>query len=136
MLNIGPQELIVVLIIALLVVGPSRLPELGRSIGKALREFRKVQDEVKDTFRFDADDEPPPRRSGPVRSGSPAPASRGDGEAEASATSARDPAAEGDTAPTDEPVDAGRGDDATSDAEPGDTAVEAGPDASSPERRA
>jgi sec-independent protein translocase protein TatA len=65
MLNIGPQELIVVLIIALLVVGPSRLPELGRSIGKALREFRKVQDEVKDTFRFDPNEEPAPASRAP-----------------------------------------------------------------------
>ena len=65
MLNIGPQELILVLIIALVVVGPSRLPELGRSIGKALREFRKIQDDVKDTIKFDlSDDEPyvPPAR--------------------------------------------------------------------------
>ena len=60
MLNIGPQELLVVLIIALVVVGPQRLPELGRSIGKALREFRKIQDDVKDTLRFDLNDEPEP----------------------------------------------------------------------------
>jgi TatA/E family protein of Tat protein translocase len=70
MLNIGPQELIVVLVIALLVVGPSRLPELGRSIGKALREFRKVQDDVKDTFRFDLNQDPAAARAprpGPSR---------------------------------------------------------------------
>ncbi|MGZ4132855.1 MAG: Sec-independent protein translocase protein TatB [Actinomycetota bacterium] len=60
MLNIGPQELLVVLIIALVVVGPQRLPELGRSIGKALREFRKIQDDVKDTLRFDLNPEPEP----------------------------------------------------------------------------
>ena len=53
MLNIGPQELLIVLIIALVVVGPQRLPELGRTIGKALREFRKIQDDVKDTLKFD-----------------------------------------------------------------------------------
>ena len=47
MLNIGPQELLVILIIALVVVGPQRLPELARTIGKGLREFRKMQDEVK-----------------------------------------------------------------------------------------
>jgi sec-independent protein translocase protein TatA len=38
--NIGPLELIVVLIIALIVFGPKRLPELGRSLGRGIREFR------------------------------------------------------------------------------------------------
>ena len=60
MLNIGPQELIVVLIIALVVVGPNRLPELGRSIGRALKEFRKIQDDVKDTIKFDLNDDHEP----------------------------------------------------------------------------
>jgi Tat protein translocase TatB subunit len=60
MLNIGPQELLLILIVALVVVGPQRLPELGRTIGKALREFRKIQDDVKDTIRFDLNDEPAP----------------------------------------------------------------------------
>ena len=38
--NIGPLEIIVVLIIALVVFGPKRLPELGRSLGRGIREFR------------------------------------------------------------------------------------------------
>jgi sec-independent protein translocase protein TatA len=38
--NIGPLEIIIVLIIALVVFGPKRLPELGRSLGKGIREFR------------------------------------------------------------------------------------------------
>ena len=38
--NVGPLELIVVLIIALIVFGPKRLPELGRSLGRGIREFR------------------------------------------------------------------------------------------------
>jgi sec-independent protein translocase protein TatA len=38
--NIGPLEIIVILIIALVVFGPKRLPELGRSMGKGLREFK------------------------------------------------------------------------------------------------
>jgi Tat protein translocase TatB subunit len=68
MLNIGPQELIIVLIIALVVVGPQRLPELGRTIGRAMREFRKIQDDVKDSIRFDMNTEP----DRPVRPGTAA----------------------------------------------------------------
>ena len=56
MLNIGPQELLVILVIALLVVGPQRLPELGRSIGRWMRELRNAQDEVKRTIRVGLDE--------------------------------------------------------------------------------
>lgn len=38
--NIGPMEIIIVLVIALVVFGPKRLPELGKSVGKGIREFR------------------------------------------------------------------------------------------------
>jgi sec-independent protein translocase protein TatA len=38
--NVGPLELAIVLIIALVVFGPKRLPELGRSLGRGIREFR------------------------------------------------------------------------------------------------
>jgi Tat protein translocase TatB subunit len=48
MLNIGPPELILIFVIALVIVGPQRLPELGRTIGRGMRELRKMQDEVKD----------------------------------------------------------------------------------------
>jgi sec-independent protein translocase protein TatA len=40
--NIGPLEIIVVLIIALIVFGPKRLPELGSSLGRGIREFRNT----------------------------------------------------------------------------------------------
>jgi sec-independent protein translocase protein TatA len=40
--NIGPLEIIVVLIIALIVFGPKRLPELGSSLGRGIREFRST----------------------------------------------------------------------------------------------
>jgi sec-independent protein translocase protein TatA len=49
--NIGPMELIVVLVIALMVLGPKKLPEVGRSVGKGLREF-------KDSVSGNHDDEP------------------------------------------------------------------------------
>ncbi|MBU1185344.1 MAG: Sec-independent protein translocase protein TatB [Acidobacteria bacterium] len=46
--NIGFPELLAILAIALLVFGPKKLPEVGRSIGRALREFRKTSDEIKE----------------------------------------------------------------------------------------
>jgi len=60
--NIGPTELLVILVIALLVFGPKRLPEIGRTIGKSMREFRRASEEIRDEFRFDldAEDEPAP----------------------------------------------------------------------------
>lgn len=66
--NIGSQELLVILVIALIVVGPQRLPELSRSIGKGLRELRKVQDDMKDMVKFDLE----PDRDTPARSRRPA----------------------------------------------------------------
>jgi sec-independent protein translocase protein TatB len=57
MLNVGPLELLVVLAVALIVVGPERLPELARSVGRALRQLRQVQDEVRDMVSAGVDDE-------------------------------------------------------------------------------
>jgi sec-independent protein translocase protein TatA len=39
--NVGPMELIVILAIALIVLGPKKLPEVGRSLGKGMREFKE-----------------------------------------------------------------------------------------------
>ncbi|MFL5766215.1 MAG: twin-arginine translocase TatA/TatE family subunit [Actinomycetota bacterium] len=47
----------VILIVALVVVGPKRLPEVGKTIGKSLREFRRATDEVKQSFDFNFDDD-------------------------------------------------------------------------------
>jgi TatA/E family protein of Tat protein translocase len=48
--NIGLPEMLVILAIALLVFGPKKLPEVGRSIGKAMREFKKSTEEIKERF--------------------------------------------------------------------------------------
>jgi TatA/E family protein of Tat protein translocase len=90
MFNIGPLELMVILLLALVVVGPSRLPEVGRSIGKGLRELRKVQDEMRDSINFNLDEpvrppKPAPTRRSPRRSERPAPAPRDDDPVPASA---------------------------------------------------
>jgi sec-independent protein translocase protein TatA len=45
--SIGPAELVLIFVIALLVFGPKKLPEIGRSVGKALREFKKTSEEIK-----------------------------------------------------------------------------------------
>jgi TatA/E family protein of Tat protein translocase len=58
MFGIGPQELLLILVIALIVVGPRKLPEIGRSLGKGLREVRKAQDEVRKTIQVNLDEEP------------------------------------------------------------------------------
>lgn len=45
--SIGVPELIVIFIIALLIFGPKKLPEVGKSVGKAIREFKKASDELR-----------------------------------------------------------------------------------------
>jgi TatA/E family protein of Tat protein translocase len=47
-MNVGIQELLVIFIIALLVFGPKRLPELGKSLGKGIRDFKKALNEGDD----------------------------------------------------------------------------------------
>lgn len=72
MFNIGAGEMVVILVAALLILGPQRLPELARAIGKFYREFRRQTDEVRNVverefYAMDRefDREPPPRPPGP-----------------------------------------------------------------------
>jgi sec-independent protein translocase protein TatB len=71
--NIGSGELMVIAVAALLILGPSRLPELARGLGKFLREFRRQTDDIRNTverefYRMDTElsKEPPPGAVKPV----------------------------------------------------------------------
>ena len=71
--SIGPAEIMVVLLVALIVLGPARLPEAGRQVGRALAEMRRwstrVQDEVRNTL--DAEPEPMPPVATPTSPAGP-----------------------------------------------------------------
>lgn len=51
--NVGPMELAIVLVVALIVLGPKRLPEVGRSLGNGIREFK---DSISNAGQHDDDD--------------------------------------------------------------------------------
>ncbi len=55
MFGIGMPELILIAVVALIVLGPNKLPDLAKSLGRAVREFRKATAEMKETFRLDGE---------------------------------------------------------------------------------
>jgi sec-independent protein translocase protein TatA len=56
--NIGPLELIIILAIALLIVGPGRLPEMGNAIGRTIREFRKASTDMTEAATIETEPKP------------------------------------------------------------------------------
>ena len=50
MFNLGAPELLLILAVALIVFGPRKLPDIGRTLGKALGEFRRATDDLKNTI--------------------------------------------------------------------------------------
>jgi len=60
MFNLGPMELAVILILALLIFGPKKLPEIGKGVGQAMREFKRASRDLMDSFHEAMDDHPKP----------------------------------------------------------------------------
>jgi TatA/E family protein of Tat protein translocase len=56
MFNIGIPELLIIVAIALIVFGPNKLPELAKAFGRAMREFKKATEEVKESFEAETKD--------------------------------------------------------------------------------
>jgi sec-independent protein translocase protein TatA len=73
--NVGPLELAIVLIIALVVFGPKRLPELGKSVGRGIREF-------KGAISGDHDEDDEPQAQAKIESAQPPPPPSESAEAE------------------------------------------------------
>jgi TatA/E family protein of Tat protein translocase len=77
--SVGVPELIIIFTIALIIFGPRKLPELGKSLGKSLAEFKRASNELKSTLdeeirleeRRSAERQEPPRTSSAVASDLP-----------------------------------------------------------------
>ena len=70
----GPLELVIILVIALLILGPGRLPDVGASLGKSIREFRKASSDVQEAVNVNVDTTPiPPAAAAPTTTPAAAP---------------------------------------------------------------
>ena len=58
-MELSPLHLILILIIALLILGPGKLPDVGAALGKSIREFRKATSDIQETVRVDTSPLPP-----------------------------------------------------------------------------
>jgi len=55
MFGVGTSELVIILIIALLILGPKEIPKVARTIGKGMRELQRAKDELKKNIEFEED---------------------------------------------------------------------------------
>lgn len=69
--SVGTPEILVILLVALLLFGPQKLPELGRSLARAMKEFKRASSELRETIEREVEDLEKP--SGPGGTGKPLP---------------------------------------------------------------
>jgi len=65
MFGIGTQELLIIFLIVLLLFGANRIPEIGRALGKGIRDFKRATRDVEDTLKDDEDARPQSRLQAP-----------------------------------------------------------------------
>jgi len=100
MFGIGMTELIVILVIALLIFGPNKLPELARSLGKGFGEFRRASYDLRQSLMEAAEPDPPPgtqagKAEAPPSDPSARPAEPGSRPAPETAADSDDPGPQG-----------------------------------------
>lgn len=66
MFGLGFGEIVIVLILALVLLGPQRLPDVAKQLGKALRDFRRATEDLKDQFETELYSEPPKQPARPA----------------------------------------------------------------------
>ena len=70
----GPLELVIILVIALLILGPGKLPDVGAALGKSIKEFRKASSDVQEAVTLNVDTSPLPATPAPAPVAQAAPA--------------------------------------------------------------
>ena len=84
----GPLELVIILVIALLILGPGRLPDVGSALGKSIREFRKASSDLGDSMKVDTSPLPPTPQVAPQAPAPSAATTTADAPAPAASTAA------------------------------------------------
>jgi TatA/E family protein of Tat protein translocase len=95
----GPLELVIILVIALLILGPGKLPDVGAALGKSIKEFRKASSDVQEAVTINVDTSPLPQTPAPAPAPQPAPAAPAAPAAAVAAAVAAAPAPVAEAAP-------------------------------------